>query len=414
MSRYPAICFSAYTPLVLDTADEQQVCTLAEGGVHYAILGYDGFFELPRERQLQILEWCSQYGVEVILHDPALLIDYSDTLRENFDKSKAAAADWYRELPNFAGNHLIDEPGTVAYEALGKSVEDYKRAFPGKIPWINLLPMYANVKQLTGGAWMANIEYYETPATSYQQYLDEYIAQVDTDYIAVDIYPCHHKAGIKVTYPGYLRNIEMVADACRASGRAFWVCVQSCSWNLEVVRIPDAADVRWQVYTMLSFGASNLIHYVYAGRPHHWGSPVDIEGHKGPLWEVYRDLAVELAGFADIYGSCRSLGAFSHNCTADTPYLEMANPYTGFKAIGDIQCDDPLLVGCFGRAVGGSAFTLVNMSDLVLNKTVTARIKINGATVTSYCRGQACVLEPEGGYYTFTLPCGDGVFVTVE
>jgi hypothetical protein len=406
--------FSAYTPLVLEVVDEEQVQALAQGGVHYAILGYDDFFTLPRDKQLRIIGWCAHYGVEVILHDTNLLVDYSETSRENYDHSKVKYADWYRNLPNFAGNHLVDEPGTAGFAALGRSVEDYVKDFPGKIPWINLLPMYANNKQLAGGAWMEAIAYYDTPATPYQLYLDEYIAKVPTDYIAVDIYPCHHRNGIKVTYPGYIRNIEMVADACRKSGRAFWVCIQSCTWSPKNVRIPDAADMRWQVYTMLSYGVTNFIHYVYAGREGHYGTPLDTNGRKAVLWQPCKDLADELARLSPVYGTYRSLGAFSHNCTEVTPYLQMDSQYKDVTAISEIVCEDALLVGCFAQKNGnGSAFILVNMSDLVLEKTLEIKLKITGTRVTAFPEGQPVVLEPAEGYYRFSLTCGSGVFVTV-
>lgn len=410
-----SIRFSAYTPLVLEAVDEEQVKALAQGGVHYAILGYDSFFTLPRAKQLQIIGWCAQNGVEVVLHDSALLVDYSEVSKENYDKGKVDCAAWYVDLPNFAGNHLIDEPGTAGFEALGRSVANYMKAFPVKRPWINLLPMYANSKQLAGGAWMADIAYYDTPATSYQQYLYEYVAKVPTDYICVDIYPCHHRSGVKTTYPGYIKNIELVADACRRSGRAFWVCIQSCSWSPKNVRIPDAADMRWQVYTMLAYGVTNFIHYVYAGRAGHYGTPLDNDGHKTALWQVCKDIADELGRLAPIYGTYCSLGAFSHNCTDATPYLQMDYPYRHFTTISEIVCDDALLVGSFAKKGGsGSAFTLVNMSDLVLDKTVEIKLKIAGARVTAYPDGKPLVLVPVDGYYRFNLTCGGGLFVTVE
>jgi len=409
------ILFGAYTPLVMDKVDEEQVKTIAEGGIHYALLGYDTFFTMPLEKRIEIIGWCEKYDVEVVIHDRAVLVNYSDVCRENFDKSKAEYANWYASFPNFAGNSLVDEPGTEAFEVLGKSVEDYMEIFPNKQPWINLLPMYANTKQLTGGAWMASIEYYETPDTSYQQYLDEYIDKVPTDYICVDIYPCHHVNGIKKTYKGYVKNIEMVADACRKSGREFWVCLQSCTWSPENVRIPDEADMRWQVYTMMSYGVKNCLYYVYAYLPNHFGTPIDENGNKTPLWYICKDIYEELDNYASVFSLYKNLGAYSHNNSKATPYLNMDNPYRGVKVISEIVCEDALLIGYFEKKEGkGSAFTLVNMSDLVLNKSVDIKLKINGEIVTAYINGQANVLIPEDGYYKFDLESGNGVFVTVE
>ena len=153
--------------------------------------------------------------------EPYVLLDYTEMRGD-------AVADYLAILDRYQEH----------FEELGRELELFKKEFPDKQAYINLLPMYANKIQLIGGAWKAPIEYYDDKDASYQDYLDAYIANVDTDYICTDIYPCRREPDpacpekfpaeyIKTTYGNYVKSIEIVANACRKSGRDFWCCIQS-------------------------------------------------------------------------------------------------------------------------------------------------------------------------------------------
>ena len=109
------------------------------------------------------------------------------------------------------------------------------------------------------------------------------------------------------------------------------------------------------------------------------------------------------------------MGAFNVNCTNDTPYLEMFEPMQGFAPIADIRCEKPMLVGCFEKKDGpGYAFTLVNMTDPAAPAPLEAKLQIDGLA-TAYYAGEPLALTPDSdGYVSFTLPAGEGVFVTVD
>ncbi len=106
----------------------------------------------------------------------------------------------------------------------------------------------------------------------------------------------------------------------------------------------------------------------------------------------------------------------AHNLTVDTPYLAFSNPIQKFSTIQQIQCDAPLLVGCFTKEDKSStAFTIVNMSELEAVETTHVKLKIAGSTVVAWPRGERTELKPDAdGSYHLTLPSGEGVFVEVE
>ena len=129
----------------------------------------------------------------------------------------------------------------------------------------------------------------------------------------------------------------------------------------------------------------------------------------------------ELVAISDKFVEYKNLGAFNVNNNATThPYVEFTNQYDGFTAAHTFTSTDnePLLIGCFDKIEGdGDAFTIVNMSEVSANKTITATFKIadTSKTVTAYPRGIATVLTPNGnGVFSLSLPCGEGVFVTIE
>ncbi|MBE6688579.1 MAG: hypothetical protein E7588_04780 [Ruminococcaceae bacterium] len=399
--------------------DEAHVKALAEAGIDILTINVD---HIPTDKREEFLDLLAKYGIEAIAHADST--DKHFMGAHMFDKEKNDNL-WFKDKPAFTTYMFVDEPGTVHYDELRKSVDDFRALHPGKRPYINLLPMYANARQLAGGAWMAPIEYFDTAAATYQEYVDQYVEKLDTDYICVDIYPCMREPHPKYPemfpaeytptyYKDYVKNIEIVANACRDSGRDFWVYIQTCSWG-SWVREPNEAEIRWQAYTMLSFGAKTILYYIFATCTSHTGCAFDVRGDKTKIYFAIQRMAQGLHKLSDLYVSYKYVGAFNVNSTPEaTPYLEMYNPYKEFKAITDLTCDTPLLVGCFEKKEGkGNAFTLVNQQDWKEPKGSVITFKAQGK-VTLYYDGEPQELTPVNGVYTVKLEQGDGVFVTVD
>lgn len=417
MPKRDRILIGAYMPI--SHCDESHVKDLADAGVDFAVLNMD---RLPQKAHADVFKWLCKYGVEATVRLERLMKYYKNAGMLDLSKKDEM---FFADEPSFVSFCYIDEPGMEHFEELGREIELFKAEFPGKIPYVNLLPMYANKQQLIGGAWKAPIEYYEDKEASYADYLSEYVRLVDTDYICTDIYPCRRLPDpkcperfpaeyIKTTYGNYIKSIEIVADACRDSGRDFWCCIQSCTWH-KYVREPDGSELRWQAYTLLSYGAKALFYYVFAARAGHSGCIMNEIGEKTKLYFESAELMHGIKKLSDLYLGYKNLGAFNLNSDPEkTPYLEMNNPYKDFKAISAIECDTPLLVGCFEKKEGeGYAFTLVNMQDFQTPATSNVRFKADGK-LTIYRDGEPEVLAAEDGWYKVSLEQGDGVFVTVE
>ena len=373
--------------------------TYSSGGFDWIIA--NGALAGSEHREM-LLRDCDRYGVELILGDGA-------------HKTPAVATAEYFDHPCFSGTYVTDEPGTEQYEKLAATCNAYYKETGGKLPYVNLLPMYANAAQLKYGASAAAIAYYDPDPNLYKKYCDTFCEKFHPPYICTDIYPLNWTKGNRATYKDYCESINIIAASAREHDKDFWCCIQTFAW-VPSKRTPTEAEFRWQSYCMLSFGCKGLLCWTYAGYKPESPSLITMDGKRTNAWYDAATVFKEIRRVSDAFVRYKNIGTLAHNCTNDTPYLRFSNPVGTFPTIQQIQCDDPLLVGCFSEKGGPkTAFTIVNMSELEAIKTVHVRLKIAGSTVVAWPRGQRTALVPDAdGFYRLTLPSGEGVFVEVE
>ena len=422
MLKKERIRIGAYSPVL--TFDEEHVKMLSEAGVDFAIYLMDHVDVIPDEYKEKILHWMEKYNIEAALRDASIdkVINNANVADlNNIDKM------FFKDSPSFAAYCFMDEPGMVHFDILGEEAKKFKEAFPGKEVYLNLLPMYANNTQLKNGAWGTGDDTFPEGCDPYEVYLDEFVKKVDVNHIGVDIYPCMKRPCkdnpesfpdkfVPYTYNRYLRSIEAVADKCRESGRELWTCVQTCS-DLRNFRAINPSELRWQTYTMLSFGATAIIYFIFSSRNGCKGCILDEHGNPTELFYASSKMCKGLKKISDLYLSFKNVGAFTLGYDeAETPYLYLKNPYdvNDFGVISDIETNTPLLIGCFEKKDGkGKAFTIVNQQDWAEPLDSVIKMKIDGK-VTKYYDGEPEVMKSENGVYEFNIAQGDGIFVIVE
>lgn len=392
------IRIGAWVNLRAEAITDDFVATYRSAGfdwliAHGALAGAD--------RRDWLLRECDRHGVELILGNGA----YRD--------AAAATADYF-EHPSFAGTYVTDEPGTEQYAELAEICRRYSRETGGKLPYINLLPMYANAAQLKYGASAAAIEYYDPDPALYKKYCDRFCQQFEVPYICTDIYPLNWSNGRRTTYKEYCESINVIARSAREHGKAFWCCIQTFAW-VPSKRTPTEAEFRWQSYCMLSFGCKGLLCWTYAGYQPEFPSLVSLRGTRENAWYEAATVFKELALVSDAFVRYTNVGARSHGCTDATPYLRFSQPVERFPVIERIDCAQPLLIGCFDAKAGdGHAFTLVNMSELEALQTAQVKLRLRGSRVIAWPRGQRVEWKPDAdGVTALTLAPGEGIFVEV-
>ena len=368
---------------------------LAESGLDWVVLTPNNARGEVRD---MILDFCDEHGIEVYMDEKWLLEDFS------------LDAD-YKHHPSYCGTYCVDEPGTDEMPALAEVQNKYLEE-TGRMPFANLLPMYANAAQLKYGADVAAIEYYDPDPDLYEKYCRTWMALTKCDFISVDIYPFHTNE----TYDQYVENLNIFSRVAREYGKDTNLYLQACGWRTDM-RHPSLADLRFQVYSGLSFGFKSFVYWCYTPggfsyMPYHL---VHQDGTPSHIYYYAKESIAEVKRLNDVYLSYKNIGAFNFNCTEKTPYLRMTNPTT-FPTIAEIKSDDPLLIGCFEANEGnGKAFTVVNMNDNMSFKKASAKIALDkDYKVTAWYNGYPTELSAIDGYYTVNLDSGEGVFITLE
>jgi hypothetical protein len=224
------------------------------------------------------LDACEKAGLKAIVSD-VRCADYDWT---NVDETKARER--IRSLiaevgkhPAVFGYNLRDEPPAAWFPGLNKVASAIRELAPGKWPYINLFPDYA--------------ENWQLGTTNYEEYLERFIATCKPRIISYDNYSLMDDGSLR---PNYWTNLEAVRRAAKKHGLEFWNIVLSVAhFNY---REPSAADLRFEVYSTLAHGGHGLAYFTYFA-PHvgnYRGAPVDQFGHETPTWSHMQNVNLQV------------------------------------------------------------------------------------------------------------------------
>ena len=189
------------------------------------------------------------------------------------------------------GYHLIDEPGGAALPNVGHFVRAYREADPTRYPFVNLFPSYVGNAVMEG---------------DYYQYCSRFVREAgieNIEYLSHDYYPFHLN-GTALSIFGDMEVIRRVAfENQRLRTHAF---PQSTAWN--GTRMPNADEMRWNVYAYLAYGfkALSWFNLVCPGK-----SDTEGEGFRDSV--IYRDGTIRnkklLKEFGKLNREARTLGS---------------------------------------------------------------------------------------------------------
>lgn len=286
------------------------------------------------------------------------------------------------------GYYLTDEPSAGLFPGLATVASVVKEQQPGAWPYINLLPNYANAEQLG------------TP--TYDEYLEKFIATCHPPLLSYDHYAILEGGAFR---PEYFANLESMRRAALKHDLPFWQIVLSL--GCLSYREPSEADMRFQVYTSLAYGARGIAYFKYLtpAEGNFRGGPIDQFGHENPMWHVMQQVNLQIGKLAPTLLKLKSdrvyhFGDVPPGCTApDDKSLVESIP-------------GPFLVGDFTHEDGSQYFMLVNKSFTSsvycapkLRKPA-ARIDLVSAydsNVTPFV-GEQCYLAPGQGMLLKIIP----------
>ncbi|MCC7376897.1 MAG: hypothetical protein IT581_19720 [Verrucomicrobiales bacterium] len=207
-----------------DVDVEGRYAEIAEANFTFVIGLCGGASPMPADQQLRL---CEKYGLKA-------LVTLSGPPSANLPDGPAV---W--------GYGVTDEPNASQFDDLRKTVDRLRELRPGKLAYINLFPNYANATQLG------------TP--TYAEHVGKFIAQVQPDVLSMDHYP---RFGPDVDgRDNYCRNLEVMSRDSLAAGIPFWNFFNTMPYGPHTD--PTEAQLRWQIYTSLAYGAKGVMYFCY-------------------------------------------------------------------------------------------------------------------------------------------------------
>ena len=229
---------------------------------------------------------------------------------------------------------LCDEPSARDFPYLGEICALSAARLPHVLPYLNLYPNYASVAKNTGAETRNQLG-----TATYREHIDVYCRTVPLDYISYDFYPYSTKPAFRSKlYPKMYDNFNIVADACRRTGRSFWYVPQVNSHDDGPVVEPTTRNrLRFQAYTAMAFGAEVITWACWM--PGWWTNNVlTATGERTPQYDRLKDVNAEIHRFGPLY----------------MRYRNTATHYVGFAATNGIETLGVPLLHTFdnGRLLG--------------------------------------------------------------
>ena len=198
---------------------------------------------------------------------PGDLQGNADTTRNG--SALRATLDALTPYSSVAGFWLWDEPAdTVAMARAAALARFVARHCPGELPYVNLFPSYIGDTRQHGPVadrWRAT--YGANKATAYPGYIDDWLRRWwDESWPAPLVSFDHYlfEPGLFV-WNDYLLSLEVARDRAAEWSRPgqripLWVFVQLAG-NRQRKMVPTPAQLRFQVYSALAYGAQGIMYW---------------------------------------------------------------------------------------------------------------------------------------------------------
>lgn len=424
--------------------DEQLVVWAKEAGLDFLV---------SDNKTEQFLSACDKNELGVILEDVSNTVSeillprsFQHSDPKNYEPWFNISSDAYYANKAYShkciwGNGFVDEPSRLEFENIAKGNNAFYQAIDGKIAYTNMFPfarstqlnVEADMPEIRNIPFLSGVDWINAEVALYKKFISEYINTVDSDYISFDIYPLlaelNSDGTVEKTTNGYwLRNLDILSEACRKTGRDLWVITQCCGGVDETAKLteedfaecstryPDTPeDIRWQYYVSLSFGAKSIINALYYKG--WWDSEthmIDASKNRTDAYYAVQTVNKEVEAFTEVYGDYTHIGAFLTNGKkAAANKTNTLTPLEDASYKPEVASEAPILTGCFKNADGGSAYTFVNMWEPETANAASFTASFDGAEkITLYRRGETQIIN--GDTLELTLENSEGVFVTVE
>jgi hypothetical protein len=209
---------------------------VAECGFNIAMPPANG---ADHKANVKILDACRAVGMKAIIQDWRLDLkkDPKDIMKAIDDIVKD-----YGKHPALFGYMVTDEPNAALFPAIATANQYFLKKDPKRLPFTNLFPNYARPDQL-GSA-------------NYEEHVSKYIETCRPRLVSWD-----HYLQMKGNDSLYFQNMEIVRRESQKAKLPFMQIILSLPhWSY---RNPTEADLRWQIFTSIAYGAKGIMYFTY-------------------------------------------------------------------------------------------------------------------------------------------------------
>ena len=332
---------------------------------------------------------CRAAGLKAIVSDARTSgYDWANVDEAKARKNVASLVAKVGRNPAVFGYYLRDEPGVGMFPGLAKVAGLIRELSPGKWPYINLFPDYANSDQLG--------------TASYAEYLERFIATCHPTIISYDNYSLMDDGSVR---GNYWSNLESVRAACQKHGIEFWNIVLSVAHFS--YREVNAADFRFEVYTTLAYGGRGISYFTYFTSPtgNYRMAPIDQFGHQTATWYYMQHVNLQIQKLAPTLLQLRSDAVYH---IGQVPSGASGPPTNSLvSGVGG----DNFLVGDFTHR-DGSRYLMVVNKDLAKSRPCSPQFRKAPRRVQHVSAYSGTLTSFEGE--DVWLPPGGGVLLKVE
>ena len=245
------------------------------------------------------------------------------------------------ESPAVWGYRIHDEPYAKDFPWLRDIVAEIREARPGRLSYINLFPNYAS-EQMLG-------------TKTYDEHVRKFVDEVDVDVLSMDHYPIMMPG--EDTRTAYCTNLEVMRKYSLRQGIPFWNFFNAMPFANRID--PTEAQIRWQIYTSIAYGAKGVLYFCYwtpiGGAFSKGGAIITAEGKKTRHYEQAKRINHGIKNMGPTLMQLTSTGVYRVEPDDDPSEMLGETPIASLTE-GDY------LVGVFEHADGRRAVLLNNYS----------------------------------------------------
>lgn len=244
--------------------------------------------------------------------------------------------------PSCWGYYLADEPGTGGIPDVKARIDALRKAKPGKLGYFNLFPDYANTGMLG--------------APNYDEYIRRFAYETECDVLSMDHYPIMTPTADG--REGYCRNLEAMREYSVERRIPFWNFFNTMPFGPH--HDPTEAQIRWQVYTSLAYGAKGIMYFCYwtprGGEFPRGGAIITAEGKRTRHYDQAKRINAGLKNLGPTLMNLVSTRVIRIKPADDPAQVLEGSPIKNISKGGDY------LIGVY-RHAGGKEAVLVNNYD---------------------------------------------------